>query len=126
MSCAAIKRNKVVLPQPDGPMMAVTLPRGMTISTFLKMLRSPRWKVTPFSSTALAWVLAALIWSPYVRLKACLVRDAPRQIATDPTDESQQDWDTSVCDRFRGRTIPFAIMSCPTGNQYNEISQRKF
>jgi hypothetical protein len=33
-------------------MMPVTLPRGMRISTLLKMLRAPRLKVTPFSSTA--------------------------------------------------------------------------
>jgi len=65
LSCAAIKRNSVVLPQPDGPMMAVTLPRGMTMSMLLKMLRSPRMKVTPFSSTALA--LAALIGSPWIQ-----------------------------------------------------------
>jgi hypothetical protein len=40
------------LATPDGPMMPVTLPRGMRISTLLKMLREPRLKVTSFSSTA--------------------------------------------------------------------------
>ncbi len=51
-SCAAIRRSRVVLPQPDGPMMPVTLPRGIRISTLSKMARVPRLKVTPFSSTA--------------------------------------------------------------------------
>ena len=51
-NCMPIKRNRVVLPQPEGPMMPVTLPRGMRISTLLKMLRVPRLKVRPFSSTA--------------------------------------------------------------------------
>ncbi|MOA20745.1 hypothetical protein D3C78_1412060 [compost metagenome] len=52
LSWAAIRRSRVVLPQPEGPMMPVTLPRGMRISTLSKMVRAPRLKVRPFSSTA--------------------------------------------------------------------------
>ncbi|MNZ67697.1 hypothetical protein D3C78_859520 [compost metagenome] len=63
-SWAPIRRSRVVLPQPEGPMMPVTLPRGKTRSTLSKMVRVPRLKVTPFSSTAYA--LSLLIGTPCV------------------------------------------------------------
>ncbi|HHW1837949.1 TPA: hypothetical protein ACUUED_003512 [Pseudomonas aeruginosa] len=48
----AISRSNVVLPQPDGPMMPVTFPRGIRTSMLSKIARDPRLKVRPFNSTA--------------------------------------------------------------------------